>query len=85
MSGENPNHLISRETYRKVKVMGREQMQQFLFDVYQSAYERAINEAFDLNELKERLSNVKGVGETRLAEIMKIIENYVEDAKKIKE
>lgn len=78
------NYSVTRETLRQIKGMSKEALQDFLMRFYQSAFDRAVTETFDLEKLKERLSKVKGIGEARLSEIMNVIEDYVEEAKVIK-
>lgn len=78
------NNKISRETARTIKRMNTEELQKFLMSFFQDAYDRAVTETFDLDKLKERLSKVKGIGESRLSEIMNVIEEYVKEAKVIK-
>ncbi|MBP1546680.1 MAG: hypothetical protein J6A37_08775 [Oscillospiraceae bacterium] len=64
---------ISRETYKKIKAMNREQMSEFFTGVYQ---EGVNNSPIDLDELREVISSVNGIGEVRLNQIMDAIAAY---------
>ena len=61
---------ISRDTYKKVKAMNREQMNDFLTGIYQEG----VNDSqIDLDELREVIGSVSGIGEVRLNQIMDAI------------
>lgn len=61
---------ISRETYKKIKAMNREQMNDFLTGIYQEG----VNDSqIDLDELREVIGSVSGIGEVRLNQIMDTI------------
>ena len=61
---------ISRDTYKKIKAMNREQMNDFLTDIYQEG----VNDSqIDLDELREVIGSVSGIGEVRLNQIMDAI------------
>ena len=61
---------ISRETYKKIKAMNREQMNDFLTGIYQEG----VNDSqIDLDELREVIGSVSGIGEVRLNQIMDAI------------
>ena len=61
---------ISRDTYKKIKAMNREQMNDFLTGIYQ---EGVNNSQIDLDELREVIGSVSGIGEVRLNQIMDAI------------
>ncbi len=63
---------MDRDLYRKVKGMNRNDMSDFLERVYAMGVED--NKGVDLELLRERIGQVKGIGEARLNEIMGIIE-----------
>lgn len=64
---------ISRDTYKKVKAMNKEQMNDFLTGIYQEG----LNDSqFDLDELREVIGSVSGIGEVRLNQIMNAIAAY---------
>ena len=61
---------ISRDTYKKIKAMNREQMNDFLTGIYQEG----VNDSqIDLDELREVIGSVSGIGEVRLNQIMDAI------------
>ncbi len=63
---------MDRDLYRKIKGMNRNDMSDFLEKVYAMGAED--NKSVDLDLLRERIGQVKGIGEVRLNEIMGIIE-----------
>lgn len=66
---------LDRELYRKIKGMDKKEMSDFLERIYAMGAED--NKGVDLELLRERIGQVKGIGETRLNEIMGIIEEFV--------
>ena len=64
---------ISRDTYKKIKAMNREQMSDFLTCIYQ---ERVKDSQIDLDEVREVIGSVSGIGEVRLNQIMDAISAY---------
>lgn len=66
--------MLDRATYKKIKSMTREEMQNFLTNYYHNVMEDAEVPTLDLGELRTELGSIKGVGEKRLDEIMAVIE-----------
>lgn len=66
---------LDRELYRKIKGMDKKEMSDFLERIYAMGAED--NKSVDLELLRERIGQVKGIGEARLNEIMGIIEELV--------
>ena len=62
---------LDRELYRRIKGMSKDEMTNFLQRIYAMSAE---DNGVDLELLRERIGQVKGIGEARLNEIMKIIE-----------
>ena len=60
-----------RELYRRIKGMSKDEMTNFHQRIYTMGAE---DNCVDLELLRERIGQVKGIGEARLNEIMKIIE-----------
>ena len=72
--------ILDRATYKKIKGFDRNQMEQFLADIYANAAEEvAENNAvsLDMDKLRKEIGEIKGVGESRLNEIMAIIEQHL--------
>ena len=67
----------TRETYKAVKKMDREQMETFFRNVYNTGKNSNQEAVVDFNELRERLSKIKGVGAKRLDIIMETVESYL--------
>lgn len=68
--------VLDRTTYKRIKSMTREEMQNFLTNYYQNVMEDVEVPKLDLDELRNEIANIKGVGEKRLDEIMTIIEKH---------
>lgn len=73
---ENENNItISRETYKKIKSFNRQQMQQFIVDIIKDANSTTV----DLDKLRNEIGQVKGIGASRLDEIMSVIERVLSE------
>lgn len=69
--------MLDRATYKKIKGMTREEMQNFLTNYYNNVMEDTEVPTLDLSELWKELGNIKGIGEKRLDEIMAAIEKHL--------
>ena len=65
---------LDRELYRKIKGMDKAELTNFLEKIYAMGAE---DNGVDLELLRERIGQVKGIGEARLYEIMGIIEENI--------
>ena len=68
---------LDRDTYKKVKSMNRERMEQFLADVYDMGKNSNQEAVVDFGELRKRISEIKGIGEKRVEIIMNVVETYL--------
>ena len=68
---------LDRDTYKKVKSMNRERMEQFLADVYDMGKNSNHEAVVDFAELRKRISEIKGIGEKRIDIIMNVVETYL--------
>lgn len=72
--------LLDRAMYKQVKGMNREELEQTFRNMYNIGYDKAKEESgreVDLDALRSDLKLIKGVGETRLNEIMAVIETHL--------
>ena len=69
--------MLDRATYKKIKGMTREEMQNFLTNYYNNVMADAEAPTLDLDEVRKEISSIKGVGEKRLDEIMAVIEKHL--------
>ena len=69
--------ILDRATYKRIKSMTREEMQNFLTNYYNNVMEDAEAPTLDLGELRTELGSIKGIGEKRLDEIMAVIERHL--------
>ncbi len=70
--------LLDRTTYKKIKTFDRKQMENFLKDIYVKAVENESVVQLDTTKLRSEIGAIKGVGESRLNEIMAVIEKHLE-------
>ena len=70
--------LLDRTTYKKIKTFDRKQMENFLKDIYVKAVENESVVQLDTTKLRNEIGAIKGVGESRLNEIMAVIEKHLE-------
>ena len=78
MENENPE-LVNRALYKHIKSMNRAEMESFVRNIFNQGYERAESEThpIDYDSLRANLSQIKGIGESRLNEIMTVIDNHI--------
>ena len=78
MDNEN-EELVNRSLYKRIKSMNRAEMENFVRNVFNQGYERAEEEThcIDYDSLKADLSKIKGIGESRLLEIMTVIDKHI--------
>ena len=69
--------MLDRATYKKIKGMTREEMQNFLTNYYNNVMEDAGAPPLDLGELRKEIGGIKGVGEKRLDDIMSVIKKHL--------
>lgn len=69
--------MLDRATYKKIKGMTREEMQNFLTNYYNNVMADAEAPTLDLDEVRKEISSIKGVGEKRLDEIMAVIKKHL--------
>ena len=71
--------LVNRSLYKRIKSMNRAEMENFVRNVFNQGYERAEEEthSIDYDSLRADLSQIKGIGESRLNEIMTVIDKHI--------
>lgn len=73
---------LSRETYKMIKNMDRERMQNFLADICTRVEEETrggVEVTLDMDKLRREIGEIKGIGENRLNEIMVVIEKNLNE------
>lgn len=75
------NVLLDRNLYRTIKNMNKSELNQFINNVYNTGKENALNEAkvtkINIEQIRTEISEIKGIGETRLNQIMDIISKNI--------
>ncbi|MBQ7834396.1 MAG: hypothetical protein IJ385_01290 [Ruminiclostridium sp.] len=68
---------LDRATYKQIKSMDKARMAAFLSDIYMSGKEESGSAELDFDKLREEIAQIKGIGESRLNEIMAVIEKHL--------
>lgn len=79
--GNENKELVNRSLYKRIKSMNRAKMENFVRNVFNQSYEKAEEEthSIDYDSLRADLSRIKGIGESRLEEIMTVIDKHIEN------
>ena len=80
MSENDPVIQLDRSLYKKIKTMDRLKMEEILQSVFNYGFKEALqlkNNVMDLNLILREISKIKGIGENRLNEVMKVIESNI--------
>jgi ribosomal protein L29 len=80
MSENDPVIQLDRSLYKKIKTMDRLKMEEILHSVFNYGFKEALqlkNNVMDLNLIRREISKIKGIGENRLNEVMKVIESNI--------
>lgn len=70
---------IDRALYKKIKSMDRATMDNFVKNIYHQGYDDAQAHNIDYDKLKADIAQIKGIGESRLQEIMTVIDKHIEN------
>ncbi len=75
------SNLLDRELYRKIKNMNKSELNNFINNVYNTGKEDALSEVeiakINIEQIRIEISEIKGIGETRLNQIMDIISKNI--------
>lgn len=78
--------FFTREMYKKLKKMDRQQAEVFIYNIYKNAYNDGYEDAqaklsspsLDLDKLHERLLKIKGIGKVKAAGIIETVKELTE-------
>ena len=74
--------FFTREMYKKLKKMDRQQAEVFIYGIYKNGYEDAqaklSSPSLDLDKLHERLLKIKGIGKVKAAGIIETVKELTE-------
>lgn len=81
--------FFTREMYKKLKKMDRQQAEVFIYNIYKNAYNDGYEDAqaklsspsLDLDKLHEKLLEIKGIGKVKTLAIMEIVKRVMEENK----
>ena len=65
--------LLDRALYKTIKNMNKERMSDFLNEVYNKGVKDTAADSVNMDTLREKIGSIKGIGESRLNEIMDVI------------
>lgn len=77
MAEEKNGYVLSRALYKEIKGMNRDRLQEVLTNIYLDGAKSAGTTSIDLDVLRTEIGKIKGVGESRLNEIMEVIAKVV--------
>ena len=69
--------LLDRELYRKIKRMDRNTLESLIKEFYDMGRESAEEANVDIDALRADIGKIKGIGESRLEEIMDVIQMHL--------
>ncbi len=69
--------FLDRVLYRKIKGMNREALESLIQEFYNMGKESVEKLDVDIEALKAEISAIKGIGEARQDEIMKVIQRHL--------
>ena len=69
--------FLDRALYRKIKGMNREALESLIQEFYNMGKESAEKSDIDMEALKVEISAIKGIGETRRDEILKVVKKHL--------
>ncbi len=69
--------VLDRTLYKRIKAMDRKTMEAFLNEMYIVGADSVNAVNIDIDALKADIGQVKGIGESRLNEIMEIINKHL--------
>lgn len=73
--------LLDRNLYRQIKNMNKSELNQFIHNVYNTGKEDALSKIeiteINIEQIRAEISEIKGIGENRLNQIMDIISKNI--------
>ena len=68
---------ITREVYKKIKAMNREQMSKYFCDLYDSIFNEKTTP--DLEKIRVRVKQIYGIGDVKADQIVQIVKDCLEN------
>ena len=68
---------ITREVYKKIKAMNREQMSHYFCDLYGSVFSEKIN--CNLDKIRVEVKKISGIGDVKADKIVEIVKDCLEN------
>jgi hypothetical protein len=67
---------ITRDVYKKIKAMNREQMSRYFCDFYDSIFNEKVN--CNLDKIRVEVKKISGIGDVKAEQIVEIVKNCIE-------
>lgn len=68
---------ITRDVYKKIKAMNREQMSKYFCDLYDSIFNEKITP--DLKKIRVGVKKISGIGDVKTEQIVQIVKDCLEN------
>lgn len=76
------SNYITRDMYRRIKSMNREDMCEFLYNLYNSIYEEhSNNNKPDYDSIWKQVQTIHGIGEVKATQIVEVVKECIEGDK----
>ena len=62
---------ITRDVYKKIKAMNREQMSRYFCDLYESIRSEKVN--YDIDKIRTEVKKISGIGDVKAEQIVEIV------------
>ena len=77
--------VVNRKEYERIKRYDHTQMNNYIRSIYKDGFDSGIEEAKNRNEKKDlnmelikvELSNIKGIGPAKMAQVIKVLEKRI--------
>lgn len=77
--------VVNRKEYERIKRYDHTQMNNYIRNIYKDGFDSGIEEAKNRNEKKDlnielikvELSNIKGIGPAKMAQVIKVLEKII--------
>ena len=71
------DEYITRDAYKKIKAMNREQMSHYFCDFYDSVFSEKVN--CNLDKIRVEVKKISGIGDVKAEQIVEIVKNCIEN------
>lgn len=69
--------ILSRDLYRKIKTMNKDEMENFLQTVYKMGEDSVQGATLDIDQMKIDLLDIPGIGAKRMEAVIQVIQKNI--------